>query len=89
MCPDVTVAMVFIERLIDFTSSGLGSKITLLYAIILGWIMNLYGSDFYSAITTQTTKRSLLFQSALLLILLITLLLLRPGGVAPTLYFQF
>ena len=80
--------MIFIERLIDFNSTGLGSKITLIYAIILGWIMNLYGHDFYAAITSQT-QRFTGGQTISLGMLFVLLLLLRPGGVAPTLYFQF
>ena len=89
VCPNLDVSMIFIERLIDFNSTGLGSKITLIYAIILGWIMNLYGHDFYAAITNQTQRFTKFGQTISLGMLFVLLLLLRPGGVAPTLYFQF
>ena len=89
VCPNLDVSMIFIERLIDFNSTGLGSKITLIYAIILGWIMNLYGHDFYAAITSQTQRFTKFGQTISLGMLFVLLLLLRPGGVAPTLYFQF
>ena len=89
VCPNLDVAMTFIQRLVDVNSTGVGSKITLIYAIILGWIMNLYGNDFYLAITNQTERLSKLGQTLSLGALFVLLLLLRPGGVAPTLYFQF
>lgn len=89
VCPDLTVVRVFFERLIDFSAPGLGSKVTLFYAIVLGWVMNLYGEDFFEALLRVTNTRSPTFQFLLLVGCFFTLLLFRPGGVAPYLYFQF
>ena len=56
--PNLEVAVVFLERMCDFSASGLGSKVTLVYAIGLGWIMNFYGTNFFHALCSVTSKRS-------------------------------
>lgn len=89
VAPNLEVAVVFLERMCDFSAPGLGSKVTLVYAIGLGWIMNFYGASFFQALCSVTSKRSPLFQSFLLIASFFSLMLLRPGGVAPYLYFQF
>ena len=87
--PNLEVAVVFLERMCDFSATGLGSKVTLVYAIGLGWIMNFYGTNFFQALCSVTSKRSPILQSVLLITAFFTLMLIRPGGVAPYLYFQF
>ena len=87
--PNLEVAVVFLERMCDFSATGLGSKVTLVYAIGLGWIMNFYGTNFFQALCSVTSKRSPFLQSVLLISAFFTLMLIRPGGVAPYLYFQF
>ena len=89
VAPNLEVAVVFLERMCDFSASGLGSKVTLVYAIGLGWIMNFYGTNFFHALCSVTSKRSPILQSLLLIVAFFTLLLIRPGGIAPYLYFQF
>ena len=89
VCPNLDVVVVFLERMVDPSATGLGSKVTLIYAIGLGWVMNFYGAEFFQALCQTTSKRSSLFQSFLLITCLFGLLILRPGGVAPYLYFQF
>ncbi len=87
--PNLEVAVVFLERMCDFSATGLGSKVTLVYAIGLGWIMNFYGTNFFQALCSVTSKRSPFLQYVLLISAFFTLMLIRPGGVAPYLYFQF
>ena len=87
--PNLEVAVIFLERMCDISATGLGSKVTLVYAIGLGWIMNFYGRNFFQALCSITSKRSPIFQSLLLITAFFTLMLIRPGGVAPYLYFQF
>ena len=89
VAPNLEVAVVFLERMCDFSASGLGSKVTLVYAIGLGWIMNFYGTNFFHALCSVTSKRSPILQSLLLIVAFFTLMLIRPGGIAPYLYFQF
>ncbi len=89
VCPNLDVVAVFLERMLDPSATGLGSKVTLIYAIGLGWVMNFYGAEFFQALCQTTSKRSPSVQSFLLIACLFALLILRPGGVAPYLYFQF
>jgi len=89
VCPNLEVVVVFFERMFDFSAPGLGSKVTLIYAIGLGLIMNFTGTEFFRSLCALSTKRSPLFQILLFLLSFFGLLLLRPGGIAPYLYFQF
>ena len=89
VCPNLEVVVVFFERMFDFSAPGLGSKVTLIYAIGLGLIMNFTGTEFFRSLCALSTKRSPLFQIFLFLLSFFGLLLLRPGGIAPYLYFQF
>ena len=89
VCPNLLIVLVFFERLTDFSAPGIGSKVTLLYAIGVGWIMNFYGRDFFNAVNSVTSKLKSHYQVSLFLILFFGLLLIRPGGIAPTIYFQF
>ena len=78
VAPNLEVAVVFLERMCDFSASGLGSKVTLVYAIGLGWIMNFYGTNFFHALCSVTSKRSPILQSFLLIVAFFTLMLIRP-----------
>jgi alginate O-acetyltransferase complex protein AlgI len=87
--PTLDSAFVYYTRLFNPSSIGLGAKITLVYAIVLGLIINFYGDNFFKTIVHSLEKKSPILQFVTITCLLVSLLLLRPGGVPPYLYFQF
>ena len=89
VAPSLEIAWVYYTRMFDPTSVGQGAKITLIYSIVLGLIINFYGPNFFKATLQRLEKRSGFFQVSVLTSLLFGMLLLRPGGVPPYLYFQF
>ena len=87
--PDLEAASVFYQRLFSPFTTGLGAKITLVYAIFLGLLLNFQGRAFFHSLIDKLSQKNTIFQAFFFITMILLLLLIRPGGVPPYLYFQF
>ena len=89
VAPSVDIALLFLQRLVDFSHIGLGTKLTLSYAVSIGLLINLYGENFFITLCGVVERVPIWLYSICVYILVCTILVLRPGGIPPYLYFQF
>lgn len=87
--PDLSSSWIYYKRLFDLQSTGQGAKITLVYAICLGLLINFQGRGFFYSLHQSLEQRSKTFQAFFFIAIILFLNLLRPGGVPPYLYSQF
>ena len=87
--PTLDLAWIYYQRLFSHTAFGTGAEGILVLAIVIGLGMNFFGPR----IEKWTSRQMLALPNMLLLsttmLTLFIILLLRPGGVAPYLYFRF
>ncbi|MEC8380547.1 MAG: MBOAT family O-acyltransferase [Myxococcota bacterium] len=87
--PSLELAWIYYQRLFSHTAYGTGAEGILVLAIVIGLGMNFFGPR----IEKWTSRQMLALPNMLLLsttmLTLFIILLLRPGGVAPYLYFRF
>ena len=87
--PDLASSWLYYKRLFDPSSTGQGAKITLVYAICLGLLINFQGRGFFNSLHQTLIQKSKVFQAVFFLLVILLLNLLRPGGIPPYLYSQF
>ena len=89
VAPSLELAWVYYLRLFSPSAYGAGAESILLIAIGLGMGMNFWGPqiEHWSAKLMRRLPNPILLCTTIMTLL--TILLLRPGGVAPYLYFRF